>query len=325
MTILERLQITSNDYSDIETDFINCTNVELLTAKDFNPQNPLKSVSVVIPCFKSNHTLLFTLKSLGEQDFLKNQGKLEVIIVDDCSPTPLFDIVPSFDGILHITYIRFCQNLGAGKAREIGAKIANNDIVIFIDSDIILKPSFISNHVYAHQYVEAKSIMISFRENIHSTELNSLISRNPNPSNGDHRIFMKYKSEWVTKNSETSLIGKEFKLLADTDNFKVFGNYRQIEIWNLPLMVLTCAMSFKKEWALRYLSVPNELTSCYFDDTIIAAKMISAGAKVIPLYNSNVFHYLEDSHTRSNEIKREDYLKNEIIYLNLLSSEFYEG
>ena len=65
----------------------------------------------------------------------------EVIMVDDCStdkPAAYYrEIVAPF------TYIRLPKNRGQGHARNVGAKHARCDFIIFLDGDIVMKPSML--------------------------------------------------------------------------------------------------------------------------------------------------------------------------------------
>ncbi|MCB9203537.1 MAG: glycosyltransferase family 2 protein [Flavobacteriales bacterium] len=315
---------TSNDYSDIADLFEKNSGYQLLS-KDRFSGTPTLSISIVIPCFNSKNTLCYTLDSIKRQSYIKKGGDIEVIVVDDASPEALYHSVRNYEEALDVKYLRLPKNVGAGKAREIGAGISTKDILCFVDSDIVLIDSFLENHEFVHQYVKPPVILISFRENVYQSQLSTTANRVPNSSNGDHRIYMRFKDDWVIKEEDKALVGQEFRLLEQSDFFKSFGHFRKIGEWTLPQMVLTCAMSFNRNWGARHVRVPQQLVNCTFDDTCIAAKMIADGAQVIPLLNSDVYHYLEPSHTRTDEMKKQDFLRNEVVYKQVLDSSIDEN
>jgi len=165
--------------------------------------------------------------------------------------------------------------------------------------------------------------MISFRKNIDfrlAENMTEFIS--PTENLNDHRVHMIFKKEWVMRPNEESLVGKEFSLLNQTNLFKDFGHLRQIELWTLPMMVLTCAMSVSREAAMKAIPSPVGLRGWGFNDTCMAAKMMAyTKAKVVPLLNSNVLHIIEENHTKLDYVKNEEYLENEKVYNSLLQEE----
>lgn len=97
-----------------------------------------KTVSVIIPTFNREKTLLKSINSVLNQTY-KN---LEILIIDDCSTdnTPLI-----CKGIIdkRIKYIKLKKRYGASYARNLGIKLAKGTFITFQDSDDI----FISNKI----------------------------------------------------------------------------------------------------------------------------------------------------------------------------------
>ena len=123
------------------------------------------------------------------------------------------------------------------------------------------------------------------------------------------------------KFSDYKYVGRKFHLLEQTDNFKGFGYGRRVELWTLPMMVLTCAMSVRRNIVFTASPVPKELCGWGFNDTCLAAKMIASGIKVIPNLNSTVLHILEKKHTKSDRLKNVEFVRNEKIYKKFLQQE----
>lgn len=261
MTIEQKIKTISNDYSNFETFFLNKTKNDLLSEKAF-PTSIALSVSVIIPAHQAHNTLPFVLSSIIRQTYFKRGGNLEIIIVDDASSPSLGLVIKRFEKKLKIISIRISSNEGAGSARDRAISQAKNDLVIFVDADIVLPPTFISNHVFVHNLSKESLILVSFRENVMDSDHRLSQKRTWNQGDrfgGDHRTLMQFKSNWVMKPSDKKYIDREFRLVEQTNNFKDFGHGRVIELWTLPMMVLTCAMSVRRNIISAASPVPKEL------------------------------------------------------------------
>lgn len=330
MKLKDKLNQISNNFSREEKIFNRKTGDNLLSEQPFETNKRAKthlSVSIIIPTFNSHNTIVPVIKSILRQNFLKKGGKAEVIISDDYSRPPLLNKISNFKNVLNIKYIYSFKNRGAGFNRDNAVRIAKNNIIVFIDSDTIIPPFFIENHLLIHSILSRNNIVISFRENVFPPDRRIYSSQNWSHGNmnlSDHRVNMIFKSEWVMKSTEKRFIGKEFKILKETNYFKNFGFGKRYFIWTLPMMALTCAMSAPAALVKKAIPVPEQLHGWGFNDTCMAAKMIATGAKVIPNLNSTVLHILEKKHTKSNYIKNKEFLKNEKIYKKLLEQKYYE-
>lgn len=89
-------------------------------------------LSIVVPVYGTEKFLTRCLNSLLEQSY----ARLEIIIVDDCSPDGSAEIIRRFcDCDLRITTVKHQQNRGLFQARLTGAAMATGEYVAFIDSD----------------------------------------------------------------------------------------------------------------------------------------------------------------------------------------------
>jgi glycosyltransferase involved in cell wall biosynthesis len=90
-------------------------------------------ISVVVPAFNAEATLARCLSAILESTY----PNYECIVVDDSSTDKSAEISSTFPVI-----IRPLQNgpLGPSHARNIGANIATGDILLFIDSDVVIYP-----------------------------------------------------------------------------------------------------------------------------------------------------------------------------------------
>jgi len=90
-------------------------------------------VSVVLPTYNRTEYLKQAVESVSEQTY----EHIELIVVDDHSPTPARDVLSnaSFDRDLSIIQIRHEENKGANAARNTGIEAASGEFIAFIDDD----------------------------------------------------------------------------------------------------------------------------------------------------------------------------------------------
>ncbi|MFZ5366480.1 MAG: glycosyltransferase [Patescibacteria group bacterium] len=95
--------------------------------------------SVIIPAYNAQKTIKDLLASLVSQDY--PQKDYEVIVVDDGSKDNL-------KLKLEIKNLIFLQqkHQGAGAARNLGAKKAQGEILVFTDSDCLIPKDWVKNH-----------------------------------------------------------------------------------------------------------------------------------------------------------------------------------
>jgi len=103
------------------------------------------SVSLIIPTYNQRERLEFTLHTIQKQNY--DNSKFEVIVINDGSTDSTLQYL-SLVEMNNLSIISLDQNKGRAYARNQGIKAAKNDILIFVDSDRILPPDFISRHVY---------------------------------------------------------------------------------------------------------------------------------------------------------------------------------
>ncbi len=106
-------------------------------------------VSVIIPTYNRSNILKFTLSSLIDQDFPSRE--YEVIVIDDGSSDDTREVVESYKDKLNIIYY-FQEDKGfrVALARNEGIKRAKGDVLVFIDTGIVVGNTFVREHFNAH-------------------------------------------------------------------------------------------------------------------------------------------------------------------------------
>ena len=101
-------------------------------------------VSVVIPAYKARNYLQSSLASVTLQTY----PNLEVLIIDDCSPEPIDDILAEYaenPSAPALRLLRHEKNQGLGASRNTGIKEARGELIAFLDHDDVWKPDHVGN------------------------------------------------------------------------------------------------------------------------------------------------------------------------------------
>ncbi|WP_158259909.1 glycosyltransferase family 2 protein [Phyllobacterium phragmitis] len=100
------------------------------------------SLSIIIPYYNRKELLIECLNSIAESDY--PQENYEVIVVDDCSPNGIGEIL-SYSKIKNYRVYRLSVNSGgASIPRNLGISQARGEYVLFIDSDDCISAGMLS-------------------------------------------------------------------------------------------------------------------------------------------------------------------------------------
>lgn len=89
-----------------------------------------KFISVIIPNYNEGATIGLCLKAV----FLSKYERFEVVVVDDCSNDNSVEIIKDYPCRL----IQLKEHGGVSKARNIGAKNSQGEMLFFVDADCLL-------------------------------------------------------------------------------------------------------------------------------------------------------------------------------------------
>ncbi|MFQ6039085.1 MAG: glycosyltransferase family 2 protein [Candidatus Aminicenantales bacterium] len=96
----------------------------------------MKTVSVIVPVFNEEDTILKVIRKVREVPVDK-----EIIIVDDASTDETSKKLETLDGEDHVRVIQHPENRGRGASIRTGLEHAEGFITIFQDADLELDPS----------------------------------------------------------------------------------------------------------------------------------------------------------------------------------------
>jgi len=124
-------------------------------------------VSVIVSIFNGDDVLPITIPPLLNQDY--PQELTEIILVDDASTDNTSSLLNNPEWIDHFIIIHHPENRGRTATRNSGIDAATGDLFIFMDCDIEVKPTFISQHVDYHK----KDNTIGILSNVRPKEMDS--------------------------------------------------------------------------------------------------------------------------------------------------------
>ena len=104
-------------------------------------------ISVVIPTYNRLPILRKCLLALENQIFINHIHNYEIVIVDDGSTDGTTEWLKSnIDTFPHLRLFEQSHG-GPARGRNLGVEKSNGDLIIFIDSDLVVDKYFLMNHV----------------------------------------------------------------------------------------------------------------------------------------------------------------------------------
>ena len=217
----------SNDYSHIESIYNSVTKQDLMQKDShYLVKNSFK-LSIIIPTFNSIKTLLITLNSISKSILdksIRNKDKVEVIVVDDGSNDSTREDLKNFSSWYDLRVL-FQNNMGRSQARNIGLGMSDGEVILFLDSDVIVDSHLINDHLVRHKYIE-DAFFVSMKENINNILAKEILSQDiikkPDISK-DFRFSKTVKPDWVRMHRHVSSVEiREVKIMEESNYFKNF-------------------------------------------------------------------------------------------------------
>lgn len=100
--------------------------------------------SIIVPSYNKSTRLRCMLSSLESQTLL---AKCEIIIVDDASTDETSQVIHDLINRLPLKYISNRERMGRSFCRNKGAAASEAELLIFLDDDILVLPTFIEQHL----------------------------------------------------------------------------------------------------------------------------------------------------------------------------------
>lgn len=103
-------------------------------------------VSVIIPAYKCEKYISQAIDSALNQEI-----DAEILVIDDCSPDHLEQVMEQYKENPHVSYIRNEKNMGAAQTRNRGVRLAKGEYIAFLDGDDYWRENKLSKQLDAIQ------------------------------------------------------------------------------------------------------------------------------------------------------------------------------
>ncbi len=121
-------------------------------------------MSVVVPTYGRPEFLPEAIESVVDQTY----DEIELVVVDDCSPSP---VEPQLDGVdtgdRTLRVVRHEENQGANAARSTGIEASDGEFVAFIDDDDVWLPEKVERQVAAFEDPDVGLVATGLRYESH--------------------------------------------------------------------------------------------------------------------------------------------------------------
>lgn len=112
------------------------------------------NVSLILPAYNNAKYVEIALKAILDQKLDRNS--FEILVIDDGSDLDIVENVNDFG--LAVRFIRK-EHSGRSLTRNRGIQEASGDILVFMDSDMIMSPDFLAFHLKQHLHGTADVIL----------------------------------------------------------------------------------------------------------------------------------------------------------------------
>ena len=313
-----------NDYKKIKDDyelrFKESINREPYESINNYPLNECKyKVSLVISTWNSCKSLKMTLRTIENTYICNNfNDKLEVVLVDDGSDDETFELINSNNYNFNLKYIKQVH-LGRAQGINLGVSNATGEMIIFLDSDILLFPYTIDEIVKRQQEYLHDVICFGFREDVFDIPENEedIIEyvNNYNPKFWlDNRFTYDFKGSF---GSNMMLETNMMLNYSTKKNIWVSNNINAIyDCWQVYRMVYGFLFAVSKKNFESFGGFAEFLVGWGCDDTLFVSLAVENNLKLIPVPSAHCLHIYHDIRMKS---QWEDGKKNEERMYNYIS------
>jgi glycosyltransferase involved in cell wall biosynthesis len=250
------------------------------------------TASFVIPVFNSQDSILHSVASIASQE--RADLINEVVLVNDGSTDDSLQVIRRLQEDfprLNIVCVDNGTRRYAAFARNRGVEKSTGDLICFIDSDIVLPKDYMVRHMSQHQAEEC----ITFSLRSHVARIHDLCFPILLPE-GDFR----------------------HKLLNNLDGGLQGAPFQFSDTHTLAELCLTCAATYRRKDLINVKGCPENFVGWGFNDTALAAKIISLGRPVVHVADSVVGHLEHAPRSGRTAKKWAEFAQNKKRYMKML-------
>lgn len=192
-------------------------------------------ISIIIPAFNEEKAIGECLSSLLQQTY----KDLEVIVVDDGSTDGTKSIVREFVKVRLLTQ----DHLGAGAARNLGAKESKGDVLVFVDADMTFDKKFVEQLT---KPIRAGRTIGTFSKNEMVENKNNVWSKCWNINKGLPTNRMHKKNYPDKQKVFRAILKKEFKKAGGFDLIGYLDDYTLSEKLRVEAIAVEGAFFYHK-------------------------------------------------------------------------------
>ncbi|MEI6288468.1 MAG: glycosyltransferase family 2 protein [bacterium] len=256
-------------------------NVKDVIKKDFKK---FPTLSIVLPFYEDKKIINLTLKHLyngiDKVKDLDNKWKFEIIIIDDGSKEAAKSSIDS-KKFPELKIIRHQANRGRTAVRNKGLHIAANELCLFMDSDILIDTDLILNHLKVQKFARQqykKIITVGFFEFLDMenpiVKQEKLLTKDIKLN--DFRLDCIYQKSWFGCKEDKQYIGRQFKILQQTNMLRNWPKSGFLGPWLLTNMVLGGFFIVDTRQAKQVKGFSPSFTGYGFTETSLPTKLVSA-------------------------------------------------
>lgn len=250
-------------------------------------------ISLIIPTYNKYQRLSMILLSLTFQTH--NRQDFEVIIVDDGSCDDTKKEVETFQKNypeINIIYI-YQQNMGRAIARNTGIKKANGELIIFLDDDRMVTPTFVEEHARSHGEAENNRVVVLGKR------MNLFISR-------FEEKYEEIKAEYIKKNDSL------YKKAREEYYWRKIKNVLSTSIeW---IMFATGNVSIRKDVLIEAGCFNKEFVGWGLEDTELGYRLFKLSVKIVVNENAVNYHI---EHARNHSERQHDESTNHDLFYSI--------
>lgn len=232
----------------------------------------MEKVSVIIPTYNREKTILRAIQSVLEQTYTN----LEVLVIDDGSTDGTADIVNGIEDD-RVKYVVLEQNGGPSKARNVGVEMAESEWIAFQDSDDCWHNNKLEVQMrYAKEHSEYSMVYCMYNAFVYTGE-QILVPSKPWPDIMEGKM--------MSTLLERNVIGAP-TIIAKREAFLAIGgfdtSYHAIEDWEFVIR-------FAKAYQIGFVDEP--LIDCYLSNSGVSSRVgafYEARCKMLATYKTEM-------------------------------------